>query len=148
MSLNHFDLWDNIPIEPFKSNGVKSVFHVLNRAGELVFTIGQCPVHQNIQSFIISNAAGHGLMTFTTTGLLVHFVQVHPLISSSSKPSFHFYYAIYGRTSFDIIIFPQSIWIFIVEQGLRHWRSRFVELYTNTALPRWLYFTRSTQGIS
>lgn len=61
--------------EPFKSNGVKTVFHVTNRAGEHVFTIGQCPVHQNIKSFVISNTAGHGVMTFTTTGLMVYFVK-------------------------------------------------------------------------
>lgn len=63
-------------IEPFKSNGVKSVFHISNGVGEHILTIGQCPANQNVQNFVISNSVGHGIMTFTTKGLLVCLVKV------------------------------------------------------------------------
>lgn len=58
-------------LEPFNRHGVKSVMHVFNQPGELVLTIGQCPTNQRVNSFVISNSVGYGIMTFTSRGFLV-----------------------------------------------------------------------------
>lgn len=135
-------------IEPFKSNGVKSVFYVLNRAGEHVFTLGQCTAQQNVRSFVISNSAGHGLMTFTTKGLLVW----NPWDAYTNYVMLEVFHQFLLNfwTVFTPYHSPNNIKILlhVTEQGLWRWRSGFVELYTNTTLPRWLHFTRSIQGSS
>lgn len=99
------------PTEPFTRNGVKSVFHILNRESELVFTIGQCPASYNVQSVVISNSVGHGLMSFTTNGFLNKTCDIDGagLLSFTQIQHFHGGYTL--RDPYKDLVKIRSGWI-------------------------------------
>ncbi|XP_037040737.1 uncharacterized protein LOC119077625 [Bradysia coprophila] len=97
--------------EPFTRNGVKSVFHILNREGEHVFTIGQCPASHNVQSTVISNSVGYGVMSFTTSGIFNKVCDVDGagLLSFTQIQHFHGGYTL--RDPYKDLVKIRSGWI-------------------------------------